>query len=601
VRLGDSGSFGLAQDDRWLVGWRWAGAVALVARYPLIAKSAMNGAPGFGVDFDARHQPFREDGEYMAISRASALFAIRNVSKHGDTDVFPYPIENHWFHDSEDAVADLLMKLDGSFEDWLRSYPVNFTTSLSSVGYNGFRAATQIDPIWNAYILALLIEIGPDLEAARLDTSREIVFSYRLDLSAESHTLFDRTIGWYAFQKKALDRAATSEFVVSTDISDFYPRIYHHRLENALRQATKRSEAVTRIMEILKRLSIGGTSYGLPVGGQASRMLAELLLNRTDRMLLTSGVSFCRFVDDYYLFAESSGQAQTALVQLSEILLTHEGLTLARAKTRIMSRSDFARSSPISKPEEAGTADEAMAQEFLSFRLAFDPYSPTADADYGLLREQLQHFDITGMLARELRKSRIDEGLTRQLIKAMRYLQPELRDAAVKSVVNNLEILYPIFPSIAILLHQILRDLSDAGRNEVFETMRSLINGRSHILLVPANLSFAIRLLASDRSEETDALLIDVYHRPKTNMMVKRDVLLAMTRRRVDYWLSGQLKQFSVLTPWEKRALIVSSFILGDEGRHWRGRVRGELQETDSLFMEWVASKNNGQVWEIPS
>src|SRR5437588_371433 len=113
------------------------------------------------------------------------------------------------------------------------------------------------------------------------------------------------------------------------------------------------------------------------------------------------------------------------------------------------------------------------------------------------------------MLARELHKSRIDEQLTRQLVKSIRFLQPPLRDAAVMSVVQNLRVLYPIFPTVAILLHQLLPDLSDETRDEVFETIRSLIHNRSHILMVTTNLSFAIRILAYDRGEETDALLID--------------------------------------------------------------------------------------------
>jgi hypothetical protein len=536
----------------------------------------------------------------MAIRRENALFAIRNVSSHGDTDVYPYPLENHWFHDAEESVANLLMKLDGDFDGWLRSYPLSCTTGLSSVGYNGFRPATQIDPIWNAYLLALLLEIGPEIEEARIPVERGVVFSYRFKPSIEKATLFDREIGWYLFQKTALQRAAEVEFIVSTDISDFYSRVYHHRLENALKQATRNGDVVKRIMEISRRLSIGETSYGLPVGGQASRILAELLLNRTDRLLLASGIQFCRFVDDYYLFASTASNAQTNLVQLSEILLTNEGLTLARAKTRILSKSEFLRSSPVAEIDESATPDDAMAQEFLSFRLAFDPYSPTADVDYLLLKEQLESFDITGMLAKELRKSRIDEGVTRQLVKAVRFLQPELRDAAVRSMVGNLGLLYPIFPSVAILLHQILPDVSDSTKNEIFEVIRTLVNQRSHILLVPANLAFAIRILAYDRTEETDPLLIEVYERPRANMMIKRDVLLAMTRRRVDYWLSAQLKQFSVVTPWERRALIVASYILSDEGQHWRRRVRDELQDVDALFMQWVGGKNNGQVWELP-
>lgn len=535
----------------------------------------------------------------MAISQEAALFAVRNVARHGDTDVFPYPIENHWLHDSEDAVTEILMRLDANFDDWLRSYPVTFVTSLSSVGYHGFRASTQIDPIWNVYLLALAIEIGFDIEAARVPTDKNLVFSYRFRPSPDRNTIFDPDIGWVKFHQAALERARSFEFVVSTDISDFYPRVYHHRLENALNLATRQTEVVRRIMEILKSIS-GGTSYGLPVGGAAARLLAELLLNRTDRLLRSQNVPFCRFVDDYFLFASDAGSAQSALVQLSEILFANEGLTLTRSKTRVTSKTEFFRSSPLAESAQADSADEGMVKEFLKIRLAYDPYSSNADEKYEQLRGELQRFDITSMLARELRKSRIDEGVTRQLVKAIRFLEPELRDAAVSSLVQNLNTLYPIFPTVAILLHQLLPELSDTTLREVFETIRNLIVLRSHILLVPANLGFAVHILAFDRNEETDAILIDVYNRSKTDMMVKRDVLLAMSRRRTDYWLSEQLKHFAVLTPWEKRALIVASYVLGDEGKHWRNRTRNALPETDRAFMRWVGDKNDGSVWEVP-
>jgi hypothetical protein len=535
----------------------------------------------------------------MAVSENSLRFALRNVAQHGDTDVFPYPLENHWFHDSEDAAVKLLLDIDAHFEDWLGRFPVGFATNLSSVGYNGFRAATQIEPIWNAYLLGLVVEIAPNIEAARIPVSKEIVFSYRFSPSNDRFTLFDPEYGWARFHKAGLDRVNRFEFVVSTDISDFYPRVYHHRLENALKSATTNTEVVRRIMTILGRIS-NGPSYGLPVGGNAARLLAELLLNRTDALLLNSAkVQFCRFVDDYHLFAVSASQAQSYLVQLSEILLTNEGLTLARAKTRVLSKAEYARNSPFSGAGEADSADEGMAREFLGLRLAYDPYSPTADERYEKLREELEKFDITGMLARELRKSRIDESLTRQLVKSVRFLSEELRNAAVTSIIRNLGTLYPIFPTVAIMLRQLLGDLTEETRSEIFSTIRSLIAERSHIMIVPANLSFSIRLLAHDRDEQTDALLIDVYSTSK-DMMVRRDVLLAMARRGVDYWLSPQLKTFATVTPWERRALLVASYALGDEGKHWRNATVQQLHDIDKAFVQWLSEKNNGRQWEVP-
>jgi hypothetical protein len=535
----------------------------------------------------------------MAVSRGSLELAVTNVAEHGDTDVFPFPLENHWFHDDPQAVIGLLEDLDSNFDAWYNNYPVVFSKLLSTVGYVGFRAATQIDPIWNAYLLALVIEVAPQIEAARVSRDRNIVFSYRYQPSRERATLFDPDLGWASYHRHVLAAASSVELIVTTDISDFYSRIYHHRLENALKQATQNTEIVRRIISILSALS-QGTSYGLPVGGAASRILAELLLNRTDRLLTTSGVHFARFVDDYSIFATNREEAQRQLVSLSNALMTNEGLTLSRSKTRFLTSAEAHRSSPLSPAEPASPPAEAETRAFLKIRLRYDPYSPTAVDDYHKLTDELRRFDITKMLARELRKSRIDEITMRQLIKAVRFMEPAVRNDAVLTLLQNIEVLYPVFPTVAILMRTVLPDLDEPTREQVFATIRRLLQERSHILLVPTNLAYAIRLAAYDRSEETDVELINLFNEPATESLHRRDIILAMARRGVDHWVSYVLKRFGVMSPWEKRALIVASYTLGDEGRYWRDGIKHQLSSVDRKLIEWIGPKNSGRRWEIP-
>ena len=52
----------------------------------------------------------------MIVSKDSLLLAVRNVAQWGDTDVLPFPLENHWFHDAEDEVVSVLTELDGAFD-----------------------------------------------------------------------------------------------------------------------------------------------------------------------------------------------------------------------------------------------------------------------------------------------------------------------------------------------------------------------------------------------------------------------------------------------------------------------------------------------------
>lgn len=523
----------------------------------------------------------------MTISEASMRIAISNIVHFGDTDVLPFPLERHWFTDEPDSVLELLQRIDKNFDDHLGSYPITFAKTLTGVGYNGFRAVTQIDPLWNAYLLASVVEIAKDLEKARVSTDREIVFSYRFAPDAASGGLFDKAIGWRAFQKTSLNHASNAKFALTTDISDFYPRVYHHRLENALGLTTQNKEAVRRIMVMLFKLS-EGTSYGLPIGGNAARLLAEILLNRVDRLLLAASITYTRFVDDYAIFATSREDVQRSLVILSDALLRNEGLTLQRAKSR------------LAEHEDADSADESEAKRFLKIRWNYDPYSPTAEQDYDDLVEEVSKFDVLTMLAREFRKTRVDEALVRQLVRSVKYVSPALRDRAVTSLVDNLHTLYPVFPTVAILLRTLLPDLSPDVQNHLFETLRRLLRERSHILMVPANAAYAVRLLAHDRNEEVDVLFTQLYYSGSSEVVIRRDIIYAMARRGAHYWISDLQKRHAQLSSWELRALLAASYGLADEGKHWRKHREPELSEFDAVFLRWLGKMNNGKTWEIP-
>jgi hypothetical protein len=54
-------------------------------------------------------------------------------------------------------------EIDRDFESALITMPVLASKELAAVGYNGFRQGTQIDPIWNAYLLALVVCIGKEV------------------------------------------------------------------------------------------------------------------------------------------------------------------------------------------------------------------------------------------------------------------------------------------------------------------------------------------------------------------------------------------------------------------------------------------------------
>lgn len=255
--------------------------------------------------------------------------SVENVIGHGDTDIFPFPVENLLFNDKKTEVVDLLEKIHKDFDKYISEYPLLHERSLQAVGYYGFRYGTQLDPIWNAYLLALVLSIADDIESARVPVSRKKVFSYRYSFDKEKSSLFNRDSNWLAFNKRATELAKNHKVILKCDISNFYPSIYHHRLENALKKASTNTESIRRILKVLTKIS-KGVSYGLPVGGPAARLLSELLLNRTDRLMLSEGVEFCRYADDYIVFSNTVEDAYAKLIFISEKLYENEGLAIQK-------------------------------------------------------------------------------------------------------------------------------------------------------------------------------------------------------------------------------------------------------------------------------
>ncbi len=503
------------------------------------------------------------------LERATLRRAIDNVANWGDTDIFPLPIENHVFHDLPEPTVDLLLEVAGNFDSELTRFPVDSYSTLAPVGYTGFRWATQIEPIWNAYLLASVLTLAPDIEKARLDEQAGKVFSYRYRPQTADGSLFALD-SWNQFQEATRRLAEDHDYVVSVDIGDFYARVYHHRLENALQAVDGSATRTKHIMAILKRLS-NNTSYGLPVGGPAARILAELVLNRVDHLIITEPTmsTFCRYADDYRFFVNDVQAAYKSIGLLSEKLLRNEGLTLQKSKTRIMKASEYL--SVLDPPNPpAGSAGA-----FLNLHIHYDPYSPTAEEDYDRLKHQLNEFDILSLLRDELIKGRIHSALTRRLVQALRYMDAVPRQQAVLSMLENIETLAPVIPQVMMAIRDCISDLEPEFIRTVHAGIRKLIQDRHYVAQADLNLAFMVRVLAAQHSMENELLLIQLYQSPhgfgsSPAPNVQRDIMLALARWGVTYWLSDQKNYISTAPVWVKRAFIIASYVLGDEGRYWR-------------------------------
>lgn len=131
---------------------------------------------------------------------------------------------------------------------------------------------------------------------------------------------------------------------------DFYNQVSHQRVNNVLESAGVLPERAKNIESFLSRLA-AKQSRGLRVGPSSSIILAEAALDDVDKFLLSRGLQYVRYVDDFRIFCKSEQEAIEAAHDLTQYLYTAHRLALASSKTVLYTIDRF-RSHELVDPEE---------------------------------------------------------------------------------------------------------------------------------------------------------------------------------------------------------------------------------------------------------
>src|ERR1043165_5309210 len=196
-----------------------------------------------------------------------------------------------------------------------------------------YRKAAIITPACAAKFLAIVFQYAHLVEKARVPIEQQVVFSYRFRPGEEG--VFDRSIGYSQWKDETKRRSASPgvSYIVSCDIAGFYDRVNIHRIQSTLASINV-PPALVKLTDDLLLFWSKKDSYGIPVGNVASRILAEAALIDIDDYLISEGIVFTRYVDDFRLFAPNLLVAQEWMNRLTTRLF-RDGLMLNTGKTEI--------------------------------------------------------------------------------------------------------------------------------------------------------------------------------------------------------------------------------------------------------------------------
>jgi hypothetical protein len=263
--------------------------------------------------------------------------AFSALQHHGNNNFFPDPPEHQTIETNWQAIRSELSAIDLDTYSGYQSCEMFAPKSRLNI-----RRVTQLHPYDLILYTALVLDLRDDITRHRLPPDENTVFSYRAD-GAPADVLYNRNPNYAHFKQRLKELGANDGVLFGiTDIADFYPRIYQHRIKNVLLSITSNSKAdqIRCLEKMLTRFS-DGPSYGIPIGPLASRVLAEAVLIDVDSTLRSLKIEFVRFADDYVIVANKVEDAEYGIRALAETLYLNHGLTLQTAKTKIKTATEY--------------------------------------------------------------------------------------------------------------------------------------------------------------------------------------------------------------------------------------------------------------------
>lgn len=514
------------------------------------------------------------------------LRAAFEIGNNGDNDTLPYDLDSAFVKDKANDLAALCLALFQGVETGAVGKPANFMNGLAigserllvPSGPHGFRITTKIHPFWNLYLNGLGLAIAEANEGHRSPRAH----SYRL--AAQGPGFFDRTRSWRAYKLATLNEPGLGDeraVVIQTDVASFYEHIYHHRLENVVKDLAPGSTLAMQIDRILSKLA-AGRSFGLPVGGQCARILAEVMMTPIDRSLSDAGLVWHRYVDDYTLICRSQQDAYLALSTLSHALADY-GLSLNRSKTTILSAKHYRDFVSVQLGEGE---DSSLALRELD--LHFDPYSDNANAEYEKLKQSFEKIDISFLLDLEREKSQPDAFVLAQIGRALKFQEPTVAVQLCATLLdpNNLDSFRASWSKI---MRGVYAVRSNGQFAPIFAALDALLDripsAGAHLLVPEANMLHFLRAIRFTRTDIRGAFVRQTYD--KTTSASIRRACIDCWKHWADRSNFTRLRnQWPNLGPGEQRMLWVAAGAFGDEGMKTRDQLRGSLGQAWQLGIE---------------
>ena len=365
------------------------------------------------------------------ITENALLGTLEHFNVVGPSDVYPLQPEYSLLLASPASTAKAIYKRLQCFDWTEKSAYAPAIAGYVETGLGALRRSLYIDPLLDILLTSLVAQLAQSIEHQRLPRHLNRVFSYRW--KPRGGTWFDIEMGWSEFEIEERLCLQNAHFVAIVDIGRFYESIRPSTVEAALRSCGASRSQKIAVMKLLRLCSLD--DFGLPIGGTASRILAEACLTPIDHALHLEGIHFIRFVDDFRIFADNLLDLKRALWFLGRAL-GNKGLALNKSKTRILSSQEYFDQLDV-EPRSLLTRNAAGKASLVIDR--YDPYSQLVGQCIEELKTISKTQSLDQALAYEFEKLEPSYRSLKFLFAALQFADPAEMKRALTMTFNQLE------------------------------------------------------------------------------------------------------------------------------------------------------------------
>lgn len=490
----------------------------------------------------------------MKLQRKSIIWAIESINRYSDTDIFPKQIEHSVLHNQIDIIADELSDTD--LENIKIGPSRKMVIPKDDLNY---RIGTQLSYLDNIILTAIIYEFGNLIESKRIPVNANKIFSYRFD-PKDDFSIYNNTNSWNQFWEYAQIKTETFNHFLLLDISDFYNQISHHTIETFLIEYGFPNQVKNWVMHLLESLT-SIVSRGIPIGPHAIHLFAEAALNNIDNSLLSRGIDFVRYVDDFIIFCKSEIDARRINLIFADILDKQNKLIVQKTKTRILNKEKFIKECSKNIEDRPINDLEDKLLKIIRLHSNNDPYKIILLSE--LTSSEIAEFNkdvVEKIISDYIKPKKIDFIRLRWFI---RRLSQVGHPAAISYLLDNI---YKILPAMNDVF-KYLMSIEKIEINEWPKISQDLINLMNNELTIDVDYYQLIIYSIFNQKCELNHLGILLSSFNKVPPNIQREIIILAYKNNCKDWLRELKESYKSFNIWSRNAYLVAISILPKEER----------------------------------